>query len=138
MQAFSTCRKGSWLGSRDLRTPESSSSKEASFSLRISKRQGVRQRISTSWETGSERSKGAGQDLCGLGDPEYGDGLSFDVDSIRSERITEVAEYHGVRLHMTKFVPFEIRSKLTSALVTRWKAARGARLYENSSMGPPL
>jgi len=32
---------------------------------------------------------------------EYGDGLSFDVDSIRSERITEVADYHGVRLHMT-------------------------------------
>ena len=31
---------------------------------------------------------------------EYGDGLSFDVGSIRSERITEGAEYHGVRLHV--------------------------------------
>jgi predicted nucleotidyltransferase component of viral defense system len=32
---------------------------------------------------------------------EYGDGLSFDVQSIRSERITEVAAYQGVRLHIT-------------------------------------
>ncbi len=31
----------------------------------------------------------------------YRDGLSFDVGSIRSERITEVADYHGVRLHVT-------------------------------------
>ena len=32
---------------------------------------------------------------------ESGDGLSFDPKSIRSERIAEQADYHGVRLHLT-------------------------------------
>ena len=34
--------------------------------------------------------------FAGLVSREYGDGLSFDGDSIRSERITEGADYHAV------------------------------------------
>jgi predicted nucleotidyltransferase component of viral defense system len=39
--------------------------------------------------------------FAGLVTREYRDGLSFDVGSIRSERITEAADYHGVRLNVT-------------------------------------